>query len=1698
MISICTPGKFTNDTINCYSCPPNAYCQDGALNQCPQYSTSPVESSLITQCQCQANSALDNGGCMCGRGYVRGQAGAVDQCTVCPSGYWCPEQTTVRQCTDNAISLAGSYKAENCSLCADGWYKDRELSCRRCLAGYACPNSTTESICRAGTYAPALATACVTCAAGSYSTVDASTACTPCAVNSLSVVGATVETQCMCYDGYYKQGLTKTCGLCPVGSACTNNLISSCPIGKSSTPGQPSCTDCAQGTYQPTVGGSVCISCPAGANVVIVSPQTELNAPIARASIKPTLNKLYIMRTFMGVSIGKNLTKWSFYAAPTNGNDCSVTPMIFSSTDADAALVVANPTFAPVVAGARRIVSAAGAQTFRFFEDPLQTYLVTSSNYFGWLFDGDACIPYEIPTLAGGESPIPVMEFDFTGGIAYTFTPSVYGVNERWSIQVTNEFTQTVPSTIGAGTGSVTECRCPSITKKLASGICQPRCPDGQYMVRDMDTVCSPCKQGSYCVDSTIYPCTSGYSSLTGASICTPCVVAGNATDIALYTCGLKSCAKAIPQPLGLSQWLGLGKINVGVNRFGSLDDFPFTPWAPGSIVVGMELNPASDRPYALIERNVFEVQPNRPNAFQFRYKCAGAACVRSFVVQYKESAGEYVDIFSVDTIPSTNWVQTSTAFFTPTSVSVTVRFVAELRLSSSKVWLAGIEAVGMGIWEAEGGSNVRLLNTTNVAVSYSKNYTELDERSIMRIEDSSLVYKVPATTVYPGRTFPGKITYIVSVFAYGTGTLNIVAEDSRGLTAKQFTSLPVSTFGQHIFQLDMAPTRVDFVVTGVLVIASPSLTLRDLIIGCQECLPNYHCSGQTINECPLHSVSVSASDDQTDCYCDKGWYGNVNFTVGWSPCSPCPVNYFCDGSKAGNHLAYCPNGTKSNLSSWVCTPCQIDEYCAYGHVGACPDHSTSPISSWDVTQCVCDDGWYGIAPDCKPCEPGFYCTGGKKIGCTANATSTPKSDDPTDCFCDRGYYGVQNIPCKVCEEGSWCWNGVKNTCPINMWSPILSSFQSNCTCTDGSYPSGASCVLCSSGTYKAGKGQVGCISCPAGTSSMAVGASNASTCLPCISGKYSVTPGQYQCQDCAAGYYQPNMGSTSCKECYAGSYSLGKADRCTGCSAGTASPIVAAGTSSVCQFCDAGWWSPGNVSACTMCGVCSYWKFPSTISLQTLSLSAVLTQNAQKFQFTPNSVDGRMFMGMGTSIYFVDLKTGTLSAPLTITFPGRNWWFASLSGSNLGDYIYGVQDRVAFRVDLNMGSWDKNYAAVLPSCIVEDTSRPVAVVWIGQTSGVLGKDPIQEDKTLYSYPMEGTNYVCLNPVDSNYMYVTGTFGLLKMSKSTGTYTTLLSGTPYTVCQITPDGMFIVLSQSTGKTVWTYSLFDATLLKVASNALVSGLYVDGSNIVMGVDAVGVRNISYITKDSRTCSPGKHSDMVGNPDESYCLTCQPGELCSGGSNLTQCVPGTYSMDSGLRQQEQCQICPAGYFCEGKNSKVTCPPGTYSPMTKLVKLADCPSCSANYYCPNSTTQNKCPDNTVSEMGSSDLGQCTCMPGYRCIIAKVVHAEIVLQLTEAQFTDTVRAKYIAAIALSAGVDISKVMIVSVQQVSLPASTGLRRLLNFGIQALEVHTSIYEAPTDGLSDLNGHLNRQGLPSYHEVRIFVHNEVVDSVRLGR
>ena len=74
----CGAGQYSNDTINCYSCPSNTFCQGGVVTPCPQYSVSPAGSSALGQCVCQPNSALTNGACMCNTGYVLDALSYVD------------------------------------------------------------------------------------------------------------------------------------------------------------------------------------------------------------------------------------------------------------------------------------------------------------------------------------------------------------------------------------------------------------------------------------------------------------------------------------------------------------------------------------------------------------------------------------------------------------------------------------------------------------------------------------------------------------------------------------------------------------------------------------------------------------------------------------------------------------------------------------------------------------------------------------------------------------------------------------------------------------------------------------------------------------------------------------------------------------------------------------------------------------------------------------------------------------------------------------------------------------------------------------------------------------------------------------------------------------------------------------------------------------------------------------------------------------------------------------------------------------------------------------------------------------------------------------------------------------------------------------------------------------------------------------
>ena len=569
------------------------------------------------------------------------------------------------------------------------------------------------------------------------------------------------------------------------------------------------------------------------------------------------------------------------------------------------------------------------------------------------------------------------------------------------------------------------------------------------------------------------------------------------------------------------------------------------------------------------------------------------------------------------------------------------------------------------------------------------------------------------------------------------------------------------------------------------------------------------------------------------------------------------------------------------------------------------------------------------------------------------------------------------------------------------------------------------------------------------------------------------------------------------------------------------------------------------------MCGGCPYWKYPAMVYFYVKGITNVFTNTNQHYKFAVNNIDGSIFMAMGTSVYKVDLTTGAMSNPIGVQGPSTiKWWFASISSSVLGNYLYVIQNQDTYRVDLDMGAYDILYPSKLATCILEDSTNPNVVLWIVQPTMIRQVDPLSA-VDLSTYAITGANYVCVHPIDSNTLYVTGTFGLKSLNKATGAFTTIKTGTAFTVCQVTPDATYIVLSAANTKIVLAYPLSNGGLSNIIGNSIVTGILITDTKVVLGIDSVGVRNATYGSADSRMCSPGQFGQNAGMLGPDSCTLCIAGNLCPGGANVTSCLPGTYSATTGLREQAQCLPCPAGSYCKGGqcpsgtdcsidpvtgqctgqgckggqcvsgadcstdpntglcsgqgcvhgDSVETCPPGSYSMQTGLAKSTDCPLCIQGFYCPDTLTMLPCPNNTWSVAGSNDLGDCTCAPGYRCVITKVVHAQVVLQMSATTFKSSplLQSKYIAAIAAAANVDPSLVTIQGVFSVNTPP-TG-RRLLNhrrgspWEPKAIEIHTLIHQGHMIELNDLDAHLFDHGLPPHRSVIIAMHDEVVQTYR---
>ncbi|XP_063692807.1 zonadhesin-like [Bolinopsis microptera] len=378
--------------------------------------------------------------------------------------------------------------------------------------------------------------------------------------------------------------------------------------------------------------------------------------------------------------------------------------------------------------------------------------------------------------------------------------------------------------------------------------------------------------------------------------------------------------------------------------------------------------------------------------------------------------------------------------------------------------------------------------------------------------------------------------------------------------------------------------------------------------LGNKPCPPGSYClAGTTIpTSCPLGTyLGTEGGESVDDCVdCDVGKFCNaLGLTQPAGDCSagyycvskntvptpnedvvgrPCDAGHYCE---AGKDQQECPPGTfsaKRGLkSSSECDPCPAGKYCEGGKSstsGDCEPGCYCPAESSVQCQEECTAGNYceGTSPQQVPCPDGSY-------------QDQPREADCAECgagrLCPTG--SEEQLPCKT---GHFCPGGTgENTnlmqCPAGTYSnktdlageedctpcdggwfcdePGLTAPVGQCEpgyyCTSGvnsatpSFSSSGTGGQCQAG-YKCGKGSVNQVPCDAGT--------------------YSDTPGSTECKECVEGYVCKTQAATYDENpCEAGNYCPEGSSEQTPCTHGTYNPDQGSTSVSSCKPCEPGQW---------------------------------------------------------------------------------------------------------------------------------------------------------------------------------------------------------------------------------------------------------------------------------------------------------------------------------------------------------------------------------------------------------------------------------------------------------------------------------------------------------------------------------------------
>jgi len=256
-----------------------------------------------------------------------------------------------------------------------------------------------------------------------------------------------------------------------------------------------------------------------------------------------------------------------------------------------------------------------------------------------------------------------------------------------------------------------------------------------------------------------------------------------------------------------------------------------------------------------------------------------------------------------------------------------------------------------------------------------------------------------------------------------------------------------------------------------------------------------------------------------------------------------------CGGDKGPGTCAAGYAGTTDPTATGgaSCTACSTDTYKAdAGNTACSPCAKTTTTPATLIVdqcggtspgECIAGYGFSASTKTCTACTSNYY-----KLGVSNNACVLCNMD-ATDCggakagTCKAGY-GTTNagVNCNHCDDGVSYKTATDNSnCVLCVPNAYQCGFTSAGFCekgfggtTDPAATGGASCVACTTGTYKATNTNVACTAC--GTNAGCGGDSDGS----CAAGETG-NPGS--CTACSAGKYKDVTGSSQCSNVGGGEY---------------------------------------------------------------------------------------------------------------------------------------------------------------------------------------------------------------------------------------------------------------------------------------------------------------------------------------------------------------------------------------------------------------------------------------------------------------------------------------------------------------------------------------------------------------------------------